>query len=341
MVCFGKYWPSVLKYIKPSFGMIHSKTEVFIELSNVQFIDGIQCKFGSTVVSAAYINLNQVVCYSPISIVESSVPIAVTFNGIDFHSGIYNCCRFKYVSVPKVLRIIPSYGIKSGGTKIKLKTKYLHHDSSIEILCSFESSGIVKPLEKIGNSVTCISPKMSGKKSVSVSVYYNVNVSVFPKLGGPIFTYVEAPVIKELIPNFGSINGGTKIKVHGDNFPNVHNLICLFGANSTVDAIFIDKQTISCDSPSSLVTGSVTVTILTKDDSFGLLSNHGVFEYLLHMSLHSIYPSSGSVRGGTRILLTGSFVSSQYRHRATCQFGDFIKYHIHRVKIYCATSVLI
>ena len=54
-----------IKDIKPSFGIIHSKTEVFIELSNVQFIDDIQCKFGSAVVSAAYINLNQVVCYSP------------------------------------------------------------------------------------------------------------------------------------------------------------------------------------------------------------------------------------------------------------------------------------
>ncbi len=115
------------------------------------------------------------------------MPITVTFNGIDFYSGIYNCCTF---SIPKVLRIIPSYGIKSWGTKINLETKYLYHDSSIEILCLFESSGIVKPLEKIRNLVIYISPKMSDKKSASVSVYYNVTVSGFPKLAGPIFTYV-------------------------------------------------------------------------------------------------------------------------------------------------------
>ena len=73
------------------------------------------------------------------------------------------------------------------------------------------------------------------------------------------------------------------------------NLICFLGANSTVNAIFIDRQTFSCNSPLSLVTGNITVTILTKNGLFGLVSNHGVFKYLLHMLLHSTYPSIGSV----------------------------------------------
>jgi len=109
------------------------------------------------------------------------------------------------------------------------------------------------------------------------------------------------PTISVLVPNAGTIAGGTPITINGTGF--------VAGATVTIDGVactsvvVVSAIIITAVTPSG-TTGAKDVVVTNADTGFGTKS--GGFTYVINPTVDSISPDSGSIDGGTHVTITGT-----------------------------------
>ena len=318
---FDIYPTPVINGIQPTFGTIKGGSLVTLKLSNARLDGGIQCLFGRKHVPAHVKGYNVVVCYSPKVAVEHETQIFVTLNGENYHGGSDNSTSFTYVSNPYVSKIIPSEGFKDGGTIVRIYSTRLHNRAKDSVFCHFGRAEPIIPTIIESEYVECISPPaLYGAYKVPLTVSYDYNIPLESGVIGPLFSYIDDFVVTGLSPHIGSIHGGSNVLVSGINFPERTDLHCVFG-NISSEATFLDKYTVHCQSPSRNVSGLVTVEVASSD-SISSSSSIGIFEYIYQHTVQSISPLSGSVNGGTNVIVRGNRFYSSSPDLVRCKFGD-------------------
>jgi len=219
------------------------------------------CKFNTTIKSAHFIEVNQITCQTPRS--ESSnhvTTVSISLNG--GHNWEENMVLFHYYPIAEDLELslYPKSGPIAGGTLVKITglthSKHPFHSAIVplasSILCKFgdhifPSSAITED----GNVVICRSPAakiVNETSSVSVDISLNGDLSGFSSCG-LYFRYDVIAYIKTIIPSFGSVLGGTSVKVLGGPFKNNHsNYQCRFG-DKVKNAAWMNEEEIKCVSP--------------------------------------------------------------------------------------------
>jgi hypothetical protein len=313
------YLPIGISQINPKYGNVDGGEIVTLSVTNAPYNSGmmLRCRFGLQLVPARIMNKNSIACHAPKVITEGGVSLSVTINGIDFHEGPYT---FMYLRPPIILRITPNQGTMTGGTIVRFYLNTLVAKEANRLFCYFGPQHGVEPSSIGTNFVDCISPPSNADVTkVKVSLHYSL--TEYSSFEGPMYSYLRPVTVVHIHPFCGPANGGTEIRVTGNNFPQRHDLLCLFGDAST-PAEFISEQVLRCKTPEYNATGTVKVKISTSDNALATYQSAGIFKYMTAFTIESVYPNQGSLRGGTEVTIKGSRFSDIYPNLMFCQFGD-------------------
>ncbi|MGH9601211.1 MAG: IPT/TIG domain-containing protein, partial [Terriglobales bacterium] len=119
--------------------------------------------------------------------------------------------------------------------------------------------------------------------------------------GDPPKSQGTAPAIASITPNTGSPSGGTNVTITGTGFQSGARVI--FGGIDGGSVTVVSGGQITCSTPVHAA-GAVTVEVRNpRNAGSAFMSNGFNFEGL---SLTSISPTSGTIRGGTTVTLNGT-----------------------------------
>ena len=316
--------------IAPRVGTIYGGATILLETTALHKDKNLACHVGEQVVPASFQSSNSAFCVAPrfdsnIGDVNMSISVGGERSFIDSMNPIV----FTYVLEPEVTLISPCFGWTTGGSEVVLSVKYFGPFISSDIACSFGGGDNFAKAERKSESddlVVCRSPPYSAVKMmrhapISLRISDGLNELL---VKSPPFTYREPSLVTNVEPPFGSIHGGSVVRVDGFNFPLMSGLQCLFGEDNIADAQFIDERAVMCVLPAwPGGARKMDVHIGTRDGQKLSHASNALFEYLDHPSITSIHPRFGSVDGGTRVRLHGNALSWPYASKyLSCRFGN-------------------
>jgi hypothetical protein len=329
-VTFVYDFPLQIFSMSPASGPITGGTQVTFVGPEFEFSAGLRCRFGLAVTHAVFVNRTAIVCVSPSS-PQGPVSVAISRNGQDFEeTGL----RFSYVPQPQATWVYPAFGWAGAATRVVVGGQNVMDLVAEELNCIIFASPRVQPLtvpavpSESGSAVSCTIPPYDaaafGPRSVTadggfveVTVALALAASAVPDgLRGPSFRYLPPVVVNMVVPTFGPEQGGTKVRVFGENFVNTPGLNCTFGSNMSVAAIWVSPEIVDCVSPVHAI-GSVPLTVIT--DGLTALSSTAAFTFEPGLQVFNVSPAFGTPMGGTRVRVTGLHFSRS--SALFCRFG--------------------
>ena len=128
--------------------------------------------------------------------------------------------------------------------------------------------------------------------------------------------------IYSVYPLIGDVRGGTMITIYGNSFIRSPDIRCRFN-HIFVSAVFIDNNTVSCETPQysyapALVDFAVEIDKYHYDTTW-----NNSFLFYKHPIIYSINPVRGYVDGGINITIHGdNFLFDNSNVEPICRFGD-------------------
>ena len=264
-----------------------------------------------------------------------NLPLQVTLNGQDYDVG---GVRFHYYSIWSVF---PMIGPSAGGTILRLNGTELHSTTATidpnsphgtHRTCRFGGSGdgLVNASVIVGTTdLRCITPYRSSGAAVE-TLYVSLNGVDY--LNYSSFTFYAEPIVSSIEPNSGAALGGTPITIYGSGLLAASEFpICRFGpetsaglhANEVVPASFvsgIDPPALRCVAP-ALPARMPAIVYVSLDRQYWT-SQQVSYMPLESLGVVSVLPSSGPIRGGTRVAVTANGLSGATPSELRCRFGS-------------------
>ena len=311
--------------------------------------DSFHCQFGDEVVAGERLTDGMVSCVVPTVSSGGPVDIAVSFNDQDYHhAGI-----FYYHEVPSVLSVSPSHGWTQGGTEVNVSGVGFHppaDEFGQGLICDFGGRQVAATFVD-SSLVRCSAPAhIASTVKPTITYFPHADDASIRAESNATFEYVEQIEVARAFPSMlpspaNSVNG--YLDVHGSNFRK-DETACRFHlwlpSNSSVSrhrnmffetsSSFINASYVRCGPgvpglDAFFEDGSLQEMVRDAtmvDASFVELSmTTNRQEYPLSLTfatdpfVESIYPSLGSVTGGTEIIFRGErFISTD---TLQCRFG--------------------
>ena len=294
------YLPVDPLIMRPLGGSITGGTNITIE--NVQMnvqMDGqmgendmIFCFFGPYISTSESVSVSwssfsvavvvsdtSVTCVTPTAPVIGTVTVSLSINGII--SDIPN--NFRYQASSSIVAVVPSYGSTTGGTVVVVYG--VSFESSVSASCVF---GDVTVIALVVNStaIECETPSVSMNSTVAVRIILD---DIQLNMDDVFFTYRDQAVITTISPTYGTVSGGTKIKILGYGFQVSDISVCQFGSGGSSKVQYISEVEAICISPPSFE-GVITLTI--QGDSIAPIGIVQVdYQYLQAPRVYSVTPS--------------------------------------------------
>jgi IPT/TIG domain len=114
----------------------------------------------------------------------------------------------------------------------------------------------------------------------------------------------SVPKVTSVVPDHGSVNGGTTVAIKGSNIINATSVS--FGSEPATNFTFKSGNTIQAVSPPG--TGVVDITVTTPDGT-SAPSSADTFTYVNTPAIQSLSPKSGATTGGNKVTIIGSDLS--------------------------------
>ncbi|WP_082393106.1 IPT/TIG domain-containing protein [Nocardia arizonensis] len=211
-----------------------------------------------------------------------TVPVTVT-TAAGTSAGV----SFTYLPVPTLTSISPTSGPVTGGTTVTLTGTGFTGATAVFFGILPATSFTVDS----DTQITAVAPPGIGTVPVTV-------ITVAGASNGLPYTYVLVPILLFLHPAVGPQAGGTTVTITGVGLSGATGVN--FGATpATSFTVVSDSQIIAVAPPGA---GTVPVTVTTAVGS----SNGLPFTYLAAPTVTSISPNTGSVTGGTFVVLNGT-----------------------------------
>jgi hypothetical protein len=119
---------------------------------------------------------------------------------------------------------------------------------------------------------------------------------------GALASKAARPSVSSLSPTAGSVNGGTRVTVHGAHFAHIKKV--LFGTKAGTHVKVLSTTKLTVTSPAHTA-GSVSVHVMSKTGT-SATTPKAKFTYGVRPSVTAVSPNSGPVAGGNTVTLTGS-----------------------------------
>ena len=383
---FTFYSQPVLSELIPNLGPRLGETSVIIVGSGFLDMGGSsKCLFGQQIVPAFYDASNAgqspvLICVTPALLTVSWVQVEISLDGQSFTKA--SPTKFDYYGEYDIVSVAPNAGPVKGGTNVTIAgigfimSEYLtcffgtglaSCETSNQYPCYISSAAIFLST----STVTCASPPIPGAGDVTIE--YPVGLALNGQFSQAcpnsdptyfctqkatlMFSYYKSIYISRIVPNSGSVNGGTPITVTGSNFqadrfsvtaclftlckPNevtlsgyTYKLLgtsCSGGTVQSTASAIISSTVMICRTPlGSSADSYIAIFDVSLNNGINAEGNYGpvcpdgcpvLFTYYSMPSLASAVPSLGPMSGGTSVTLAGmGFLGSQ-NTPARCLFG--------------------
>ena len=319
--------PPMIRKVTPPFSNEHGGGVILIQGSAFQDTPFLSCKFdlhGEDVfVSATYISPLLVSCITPELQAASIGRIAVEL--IIFQDSRTCNPKFEITYYPSVtiFSVSPNVVSYSGGSKLKIRGTGFIHQSEV-LYCTFVGSdytryAYAKAVVMSDDSLECILPSfsMNNKKLAKLTLgakHENVFYPTTSQIQAQFSLLFHEPIDMEMVsPNVVENTGGAIINVHGQNFVNSTDLMCMFHYEDKrlfEVANFQSSMLVFCAVPRIITVSkrSLTISHLHISNNGKDFTKHGLPVY--HRSqfeLEGVHPKVHSEGSTTNATFFGNF----------------------------------
>lgn len=199
---------------------------------------------------------------------------------------------FFFIAPPRPTLVNPDRGPTTGGTRVTIAGT--DFDNGAQILFNDSPAQDVVILDP-NTALATSPPGPPGPATLAV-----INPDGQRGDLDDAFIYVPPPLIERLQPDFGPVDGGTRVTISGDHFQD--------GARVFFDNL--EAQQVTFDGPRSIQAttpphpaGLADITVVNPDAQRA--TNPEAFTYLGPPRVDGIDPDQGSTLGGTRVIVSG------------------------------------
>ena len=308
-LAYDYVWPSTIDTIAPVAGSTSGGTLVAVTGSG--FTESSACLFGDVRVPGIYTSESHLICQSPAAQTKGAVLFAVSADGVAFTS---NRHTFTYYPVPTAIDVYPTVVSELGGSSIHVYGANFFNTESLA--CSFDGGRDVAPARWISSTqVACVAPSHK-PGPVSLHVENTPNATSASEIR---IMFASVLVVQSIAPDYGTLNGGTKVVIRGTNFDENRGMVCRFGVE-IVNAFNLNRTAIACTAPASTTTGAVDVALSQNGVDF--VDAGGRFLYVDSVVISEVSPRLLDLRGGERVVVHGSGFLPKSGFPSLCRIGD-------------------
>lgn len=324
----------VLLRLDPHLGPVAGGTRLRVHGYGFPHSGNLTCLFGDYAVPARLFSSFLLECTSPEAIKEGNTSLKISLDGRQGFMG--NSLDFLYYQPPVVSAVFPTSALPGIESWITVQAQNVINSSLLS--CQFGAREFVSAYTTDIDEVVCLLPNTTSSQAGVIQVRLSNN-GVDSSESYANLTFVAVESISFVNPKYGSMSGGLGVEIHGTNFENRSELSCYFGGLKSPETTFVSSSMIRCVTPPQNRSGNALVQI--SSDASDVLSSMVYFEYLRGLFITAIIPPSGSVAGGTQIVVHG------YDFRDTdtliCRFGNAISSarFLSRVEVECITPSML
>ncbi|CAM9095296.1 unnamed protein product [Chrysoparadoxa australica] len=291
--------------------------------SGFSISDGLACHFGDAPpVPAMLITESELTCTAPAAAAAGLVQLAVSLDGTTLST---EKMEFAYLQIPVVDRLSPSEASADAESAVRVWGEGFGEEEAWE--CIFGSAHMAGYWVSSA-AVECIAPPHASSEEATVPFELAVNGFTVGTTGVD-FTYT-CSAGSTIEPTSGSSAGGTVVTVTGSNFDSSRSWHCWFG-DEAVPALALRDSTLQCVSPRA--TGlplRVSFSVSRSDSTPGSCGTDLWFDYTSDLVVESAWPLSGSVEGGTAVVITLAGPVAE-QPPVNCLFGDMVCHYCNLV----------
>ena len=303
--------------LTPSNGF--AKTTINVYGQNFVDSNTLSCKFdGIGIGKGLWVSRTLMTCLVPkkdTALCREEVFVQVSNNGVDFTS---DTVTFMYTQNMVVSTIVPSISYSDRGSDVLLIDTsgrgigpFSQWNNTIRCRFGVHTTSAVRVND---TAILCAAPP---QPVGIVQVDFSTNgIDYFPT--NQTLTYLETPTLTAILPQHGSVLGGSEIFVAVSNMPTL-TATCWFG-DSVAVASFTNTTHIKCVVPPHTA-GDVLLAVEWHSVTGRFtMEAQPLFTYYRVPHVSRARPSQGSYMGGTNVVVHGSDFQSS-RH-LSCTFGD-------------------
>ena len=308
-----QYVPDVkVSTVTATSGGITGLETALIRGANFVSTSHLGCRFnGSIRVPGVFISASEIWCDVPQSIEHGQTLLEVSVDG-DFFAP----AGFIFVRKEEepLLTLNPSSGPSGGGTLVVISGREFLRAEGIECLFGDMPVSAIWLSEE---AIQCESPAFAD----TLQAYVSVGVDGYAA-GRGLFTYTQS-AIESVFPEQGEDAGGTLVTLSGRGFePNIQ-WFCWFGLEKTPAFVVDDEGTsLQCLSPPRVSSDASVLLSVGAGSSLPDLHSAVSFAYIARVEAFSLHPASGSLLGGTSVVVTLKHSFGDTQPLLYCGFGE-------------------
>jgi hypothetical protein len=303
----------VLSRLTPTAGPLTGLIPVSVY--GTRFLPGVTtvCRFGVYDAPAAYVSPVEIRCVAPPQ-PAGIVAVEVTYGAGGQEVTSFGL-TFEYRPQAIVHYVYPNSGPATGGTLVTVVGERFIADEAG--YCHWGIGNRTTPAVVVNATVlVCVSAPLPSEMLVESNTAGEVRVNVEVGSAGNVLTtsaipfrYLTPCAVVAVNPAFGPSTGGTLVTVTGYNFVSSTRLLCRFGAYAPVPALWLSSTSLQCVSPAVDPWMPMALEVTNNGQDY---TRDGVqFEFQKLVQLRFLFPTAGSIAGGTRVWLVGrDFVDS-------------------------------
>lgn len=239
-----------------------------ISLVGSNFVAGATVKFDTT--PATTVNFSNSTLLTAIAPAHSAGTVTVTVLNPDGQfSSLSNSFSYVNAPAPGIATVTPASGSDAGGTLVTITGSNFFNGLTV----TFGSSNALSVNYSNATLITAVSPA-HGAGTVNVSVQ-NPDAQTATALNAFTYQFVPpTPIITEISPSSGSVDGNTPVVIVGSNF--APGLTVKFGGSNATSLTYFNSSYITLVTPAHSA-GPVDVTLVNPDLQSVTVSNGYTF----------------------------------------------------------------
>ncbi|KAF0687226.1 Aste57867_20988 [Aphanomyces stellatus] len=288
-------------------------TQIWIHGLQLRYASSMVCYFDSIIVPAVFYNSSMVSCLTPQHHRASIVTLGLSVNGVDMEQS---TLTLSFVHAPVIATISKKDGISPVGDNVTLVGRHFAVDTQCWV-------GGIQTLAKVISDtlMTCTTPPQSLFPQTSLQLFSSGTI------GSNVvaLAYVLPSIIRYVVPPFGRTNGGTPLRILGQNFNRSLHLNCVFMSlnNATTlytQATFVSPYELNCLSPTMAAPQPLQLAIFQDNESTTVFGGH--YRAVPSLQIYNVTPTSALHRGGKLVSVQGAhFIQSS---ALRCAFGSLL-----------------
>ncbi|WP_406278364.1 IPT/TIG domain-containing protein [Nocardia sp. NBC_00881] len=238
-------------------------------------------RFGSTATTFTMDSPTRITAIAPPG--TGTVPVTVTTAG-----GTSNAVNYTYLTAPTLTSVSPNSGSAGGGNTVVLTGAGFGGATAVK----FGATAAISFTVLSATEIAAVVPAGAGTVAVTVTNPIGTSNSV-------PYTYIPAPTLSSVVPNFGPQTGGNTVILTGTNLTGVTTVS--FDATPASSFTVVSGTKITAVVPARSL-GPAAVTVAAD----GGISNAVVYTYVAAPTVISANPNSGPETGGNTVIIQGT-----------------------------------